>query len=84
MTKEITHEDYKDWTPNIHVQIWGDPLKCEKPDNCPLPRQKRCVDDDEEYPWFMGHEVVKGPKYWGDMLKACCGYLLKKGGQSDN
>ena len=75
---KITHEDFKNWIPNIRVTIWGNPLKCEKPDNCPLLEQKRCVDGIEECPYFMGHEVVKSPKYWGDELKACCGLLLKE------
>jgi len=70
--------DFSKWTPNIKVEIWGEPLKCEKPDNCPEPDKHRaCVDDNGNCPHFMGHEVVKGRKHWGDVLEACCWRLIE-------
>jgi len=70
--------DYSRWIPNIRVAIWGSPVKLEKPDNCPEPElHKRCVDDNDDCPHFMGHEVTS-KAYWGDELKACCGKLLNE------
>jgi len=68
--------NYSKWTPNIKVEIWGSPVKLEKPENCPEPeKHKRCVDDNEDCPYFMGHAVTN-KAFWGDELPACCEKLL--------
>ena len=76
--KQAQRNDYSKWKKNIRVTIWGNPLKVEKPSNCPEPKlHKRCVDDHEDCPYWMGYDSIgHGQAYWGDGLWGCCGKLL--------
>ena len=76
--EKVTAELYKKWKKNIRVAIWGNPLKVEKPNNCPeLNLHERCVGDYSECPYWMGYDSSGiNQAYWGDELSGCCGKLL--------
>lgn len=75
--------DYSKWVGNIKVTIWGNPLKVDKPDNCPEPdRHTRCVDDNCDCPYWMGYDCKgKNEAFWGDVMTGCCGKLLIEDGE---
>jgi len=67
------------WEHNMDCVVWGNPVKVDRPSNCPEPdKHSRCDSDEHVCPHFRGLKVPKRDVFWGEMIPGCCGALLEE------